>query len=61
MRWVNGRFAGYGTDSRLGSSTTSRSWWPGHNDLAIVVVVPAHSYVDDQDRWWMADCTVRCS
>jgi len=54
--WVNGRFAGYGTDSRLGSEyDLTELVQPGHNDLAIVVVrYSAHSYVEDQDQWWMA-------
>ena len=54
--YVNGRFAGYGTDSRLPSE-----YEVGHlltqeaNDLAIVVIrYSAHSYIEDQDQWWMA-------
>jgi beta-galactosidase len=54
--YVNGEFAGYGTDSRLASeydvTALVRS---GTNDLAIVVTRwSAHSYVEDQDQWWMA-------
>ena len=54
--YVNGRFAGYGTDSRLPSD-----YEVGHlltrevNELAIVVIrYSAHSYIEDQDQWWMA-------
>ena len=54
--YLNDRFIGYGTDSRLPSdydiTTALRA---GGNDLAIVVVrFSAHSYVEDQDQWWMA-------
>jgi len=54
--WVNGHFAGYGTDSRLPSeydiTTLAR---PGANEVAIVVArYSALSYVEDQDQWWMA-------
>ncbi len=54
--YLNGTFVGYGTDSRLASeydiTDVAR---PGPNDLAIVVVRwSAHSYVEDQDQWWMA-------
>ena len=54
--YVNGRFAGYGTDSRLASEYDITPWLvAGRNDLAIVVVrYSAHSYVEDQDQWWMA-------
>ncbi len=54
--YVNGRFAGYGTDSRLPSEyDVSAHLQPGANELAIVVVrYSAHSYVEDQDQWWMA-------
>ncbi|HTH05737.1 MAG TPA: glycoside hydrolase family 2 TIM barrel-domain containing protein, partial [Ilumatobacteraceae bacterium] len=54
--YVNGEFAGYGTDSRLPSeydvSTFVRA---GRNELAVVVIrFSAHSYIEDQDQWWMA-------
>jgi beta-galactosidase len=54
--YVNGQFAGYGTDNRLASEYDITSWLvAGRNDLAIVVVrYSAHSYVEDQDQWWMA-------
>ncbi len=53
--YVNGAFAGYGTDSRLPSEYDITSLLrPGINNLAIVVVkYSAHSYVEDQDQWWM--------
>ena len=54
--YVNGQFVGYGTDSRLPSEyDISRAARPGQNELAIVVVrYSAHSYIEDQDQWWMA-------
>jgi beta-galactosidase len=54
--YVNGRFAGYGTDNRLASEYDVTSLvGRGANELAIVVVrYSAHSYVEDQDQWWMA-------
>ena len=54
--YVNGRFAGYGTDSRLPSEyETGPLLAPGRNEIAIVVVrYSAHSYLEDQDQWWMA-------
>jgi beta-galactosidase len=54
--FVNGRFAGYGTDSRLASEyDVTAQVVHGRNELAIVVVrYSAHSYVEDQDQWWMA-------
>ena len=54
--YVNGRFAGYGTDSRLPSEyDVTAHLQPGDNHLAIVVIrYSAHSYVEDQDQWWMA-------
>ena len=54
--FVNGAFAGYGTDSRLPSEyDISGLVRPGANELAIVVIrYSAHSYVEDQDQWWMA-------
>ncbi|MCY3648917.1 MAG: DUF4981 domain-containing protein [Acidimicrobiaceae bacterium] len=54
--YVNGRFAGYGTDSRLPSEyEIGRLLTQEANDLAIVVVrYSAHSYIEDQDQWWMA-------
>lgn len=54
--YVNGEFAGYGTDSRLASEYDITDLvHPGGNDLAVVVLrFSAHSYVEDQDQWWMA-------
>ncbi|MDX2380252.1 MAG: glycoside hydrolase family 2 TIM barrel-domain containing protein, partial [Acidimicrobiia bacterium] len=53
---VNGGFVGYGSDSRLPSEyDISEVVRPGDNEIAIVVVrYSAHSYVEDQDQWWMA-------
>ena len=54
--YVNGRFVGYGTDSRLPSEYDVGPYLvPDRNELAIVVVrYSAHSYIEDQDQWWMA-------
>jgi beta-galactosidase len=54
--YVNGRFVGYGTDSRLPSEYEIGPFVEhGRNELAIVVVrYSAQSYVEDQDQWWMA-------
>ena len=54
--YVNGSFAGYGTDSRLPSEyDVSHLVRAGWNEIAIVVVrFSAFSYLEDQDHWWMA-------
>ncbi|CAB4883588.1 unannotated protein [freshwater metagenome] len=54
--YVNGSFAGYGTDSRLASEYDITDLAvAGANTVAIVVMrYSAHSYVEDQDQWWMA-------
>ena len=54
--WVNGRFVGYGTDSKLASEyDVTAHLRAGENDIAIVVMrYSAQSYVEDQDQWWMA-------
>ena len=66
--YVNDRFVGYGTDSRLPSEyditdtltdtstdTLTDAVRPGVNHLAVVVMrYSAHSYIEDQDQWWMA-------
>lgn len=54
--WINGAFAGYGTDSRLASEyDVSHLLRRGTNHVAIVVVRwSAQSYLEDQDQWWMA-------
>ena len=54
--YVNGVFAGYGTDSRLASEyDITDHVVAGSNSVAIVVIrYSAHSYVEDQDQWWMA-------
>lgn len=54
--YVNGSFVGYGTDSRLPSEyDVSAAVHAGTNEIAIVVIrFSAHSYIEDQDQWWMA-------
>ncbi len=54
--FVNGEFVGYGTDSRLPSEyDIARHLRPEANELTVVVVrYSAHSYIEDQDQWWMA-------
>jgi beta-galactosidase len=54
--YVNDHFVGYGTDSRLPSEyDVTDMLRPGANHLAVVVVrYSAHSYIEDQDQWWMA-------
>jgi beta-galactosidase len=54
--YINGSFSGYGTDSRLASEYDITDLVvPGENTVAIVVMrFSAHSYVEDQDQWWMA-------
>ncbi len=55
--YVNGAFAGYGTDSRLPSEYDVSQWvvTGRPNEIAIVVIrYSAGSYVEDQDQWWMA-------
>ena len=54
--YLNDRFVGYGTDSRLPSEyDLTEHLVSGANHLAIVVVrFSAQSYVEDQDQWWMA-------
>ncbi len=54
--WVNGKLAGWGTDSRLASEyDITELVVEGNNDLAIVVTrYSAQSYLEDQDQWWMA-------
>ena len=54
--YVNGEFVGYGTDSRLPSEyDVGDHVVRGTNEIAIVVIrFSAHSYVEDQDQWWMA-------
>ncbi len=54
--WLNGRFVGYGTDSRLPSEyDVTPHLVEGENDLVVVVVrYAAVSYIEDQDKWWMA-------
>src|SRR6056297_3670506 len=53
--YVNDEFVGYGTDSRLPSEyDITAHVRSGANAIAIVVVkFSAHSYVEDQDQWWM--------
>jgi beta-galactosidase len=54
--YLNDELVGYGTDSRLPSEYDVTSLVRrGDNHLAIVVVrFSAHSYIEDQDQWWMA-------
>ncbi|WP_082101727.1 glycoside hydrolase family 2 TIM barrel-domain containing protein [Demequina rhizosphaerae] len=54
--YVNGAFVGYGTDARLHSDyDVTDVVAPGINELAVVVIrYSAHSYVEDQDAWWLA-------
>ncbi|MDQ2757296.1 MAG: DUF4981 domain-containing protein [Actinomycetota bacterium] len=54
--WLNGSFVGYGTDSRLPSEyDVTPHLVEGENDLVVVVVrYAAVSYIEDQDKWWMA-------
>ena len=57
--YLDGTFVGYGTDSRLPSEyelTDLLAAAPdGEHELAIVVIrYSAHSYVEDQDQWWLA-------
>ncbi len=56
MLYVNGKFAGYGTDNRLASEyDVTHLVRAGDNEVAVVVVrYSAQSYVEDQDQWWMA-------
>jgi beta-galactosidase len=55
--WIDGRFVGYGTDSRLPSEYDISAFVDAGatHQLAVVVVrYSAQSYVEDQDQWWMA-------
>jgi len=62
--YLDGTFVGYGTDSRLPSEYELTAHLPGadgegtaasEHDLAIVVArYSAHSFIEDQDQWWMA-------
>ena len=55
--YVNGRFAGYGTDSRLPSEYDISDIAEAGADAQIAIVVirySAGSYLEDQDQWWMA-------
>lgn len=54
--YLNDRFVGYGTDSRLPSEyDITEALVSGTNHLAIVVArYSALSYLEDQDQWWMA-------
>ena len=54
--YLNGQLVGTGTDSRLASELDLTPYLvAGDNVLACVVVRwSAHSYVEDQDHWWMA-------
>ena len=54
--WVNGAFAGWGTDSSLPSEyDITEHLRAGENDIVLVVCRwSAQSYLEDQDQWWMA-------
>ena len=54
--YLNGKFVGYGTDSRLPSEyDISKFLVEGENILAVAVIrYSAMSYIEDQDQWWMA-------
>ena len=54
--WVNGRPAGYATDSRLPSTfDVSEAVRPGTNVVAVRVYRwTAGSYLEDQDTWWLS-------
>lgn len=54
---VDGTFVGYGTDSRLPSEyelTAHVADGADHEVALTVLRYSAHSYVEDQDQWWMA-------
>ena len=54
--WVNGQHVGYSTDSRLPAEFEITDLVrQGDNDVVLRVIRwSAHSYVEDQDHWWMA-------
>lgn len=55
--WVDGRFVGLGTDSRLASEfDVTEHVRPGRRATIALVVVrwSAQSWVEDQDQWWQA-------
>ncbi|MBL8778227.1 MAG: DUF4981 domain-containing protein [Acidimicrobiales bacterium] len=55
--WVDGRFVGFGTDSRLASEfDVTDHVRPGRRATIALVVVrwSAQSWVEDQDQWWHA-------
>ncbi|MFM8310896.1 MAG: glycoside hydrolase family 2 TIM barrel-domain containing protein, partial [Ilumatobacteraceae bacterium] len=55
--YVNGRFAGYGTDSRLPSEYDVSDMLAAGDDAQVAIVAirySAGSYLEDQDQWWMA-------
>lgn len=53
--WVNGRFAGFGTDSRLPSTyDVTDLLRRGANEVAIAVPRwSAATWIEDQDQWWL--------
>lgn len=53
--WVNGRFVGFGKDSRLASTYDLTAMvTPGRNELCIAVAQWSDgSWVEDQDQWWL--------
>jgi beta-galactosidase len=55
--FLDGHFIGYGTDSRLPSEYEISDYVRpcAEHHLAIFVLrYSAHSYIEDQDQWWMA-------
>ena len=54
--YLDGSFVGYGTDGRLASEYEITGRLQRRRaELAIVVMrYSAHSYIEDQDTWWMA-------
>jgi beta-galactosidase len=55
--YLDERFIGYGTDSRLPSEyEITDHVQPGRKHVLEILVLrySAHSYIEDQDQWWMA-------
>lgn len=55
--YLNGAFVGFGTDTHLPSQYDLTPFLRSEGDQVLAVVVirySAHSYLEDQDHWWMA-------
>ena len=54
--YLNGKFVGYGTDSRLPSEYDISDFVRDEENILAIVVIrySAMSYIEDQDQWWMA-------